>query len=167
VSHPRTKICSHCHKPFHRPASGMRDLDWERKRYCDPDCKCAANGDGGVKYGAKKTVCGAEHLHDSGIEARRCDELRAKEIAGSISHLTMQPEFQIIVNDRKVCRYIADFQYRMTDSGLAIVEDVKGMTTPVFNLKRKLVEASYPGTVISIWPPRVRKKRKPATRKAA
>jgi hypothetical protein len=40
------------------------------------------------------------------------------------------------------------------------VEDVKGMATPVFNLKKKLVEAAYPGTVITLYPPKVRKKRK-------
>lgn len=120
-----------------------------------------------MKYGAIKTVCGADHLHDSKIEARRCDELRAMEDAGEITHLEQQPKFDVIVNGKTVCRYIADFQYRMADSGLPIVLDVKGMTTPVFNLKRKLVEAAHPGVVITIWPPKLRKKRKPAKRKAA
>ena len=32
--------------------------------------------------------------------------------------------------------------------GYYIVEDVKGFKTPVYKLKKKLVEACYPGTVI-------------------
>jgi Protein of unknown function (DUF1064) len=113
-----------------------------------------------TKYRAVKTICAARHLHDSGIEARRCNELTAMEAAGTITHLVQQPELRIEINGKLVCKYQGDFQYRMTDSGLLITEDVKGMVTPVFRLKQKLVEASYPGLVVTIWPPRVRKKRK-------
>ena len=120
-----------------------------------------------MKYNAKKTRCGADHLHDSAIEARRCDDLRVLEDQGNITHLTQQPEFRVEINGKLVCRYVADFQYRMADSGLLISEDVKGVSTPVFNLKRKLVEASHPGTVITVFPPRKRKTRKTAKRKAA
>ena len=60
---------------------------------------------------------------------------------------------------------MADFAWFTSDC--RIIEDVKGVTTPIFNLKRKLVEAAHPGTVITIWPPRIRKKRKAAKRKAA
>jgi len=113
-----------------------------------------------MKYGAKKTECQHGHTHDSKIEARRCDELHVMEANGEITHLTREPVFSIEINGRHVCKYIADFQYRMADSGLPIVVDVKGMRTPVFNLKRKLVEAAYPGVVVTVWPPVVRKKRK-------
>jgi hypothetical protein len=116
------------------------------------------------KYSAIRTVCAAGHKHDSKIEARRCDELTAMEAAGEITHLVQQPEFRVTINDKLICRYVADFQYRMADSGLSIVCDVKGMKTPVFNLKRKLVEAQYPGVVISLYPPEKPKTRK---RKAA
>jgi hypothetical protein len=113
-----------------------------------------------MKYGAKKTVCSADHLHDSGLEARRCNELMAKEDAGEITHLTQQPSFSVEINGHVICRYVADHSYRMADSGLLIVEDTKGKTTPVFNLKKKLVEASHPGVVITVWPPRKRKVRR-------
>jgi hypothetical protein len=120
-----------------------------------------------MKYGAKKTRCAADHLHDSKLEAGRCDQLSAMEGDGTITHLVQQPEFKCQIDGKLVCTYRADHGYRMADSGLQIVEDTKGKTTPVFNLKKKLVEAIYPGTVITVWPPRIRKKRKTATRKAA
>ena len=120
-----------------------------------------------MKYGAKKTHCARGHLHDSKLEAGRCDQLCAMEDAGTITHLIQQPEFKCIIDGRLVCTYRADHGYRMADSGLHIVEDTKGKMTSVFSLKKKLVEAIYPGVVIAIWPPRVRKKRKSATRKAA
>lgn len=112
------------------------------------------------KYRAKKDECPRGHIHDSIMESRRCADLCARETTGLITHLEQQPEFRVTINGKLICTYRADFQYRMADSGLPIVEDVKGVTTPVFNLKRKLVEASYPGTVITIFPPKVRKKRK-------
>lgn len=112
------------------------------------------------KFKAKPTECTAGHLHASIKESVRCNDLTHQEAVGVISHLEQQPTYQVAINDRPVCKYVADFRYRMADSGLVIVEDVKGMQTPVFNLKRKLVEAAYPGTVITIYPPKVRKKRK-------
>lgn len=117
------------------------------------------------KYSAIRTVCGAGHTHDSKMEARKCDDLTAEEAAGTITHLQQQPEFRVEINGKLICRYLADFQYRLADSGLPIVLDVKGMTTPIFNLKRKLVEATYPGLIVTVWPPKKRKARK--ARKAA
>lgn len=118
---------------------------------------------GGNKFNAKKTHCAAGHLHDSKIEAGRCDELMEKEREGLITHLRQQPRFTIAINGRTICTVILDFEYRMADSGLQIDEDVKGRDNPVSRLKRKLIEASYPGTVVTVWPV---KKRKTAKRKA-
>jgi hypothetical protein len=120
-----------------------------------------------MKYGAKKTLCARGHMHDSKLEAGRCDQLCALEDEGKITHLVQQPEFKCVIDGRHVCTYRADHGYRMADSGLNIVEDTKGKLTAVFSLKKKLVEAIYPGIVIAIWPPRVRKKRKTPMRKAA
>lgn len=116
-----------------------------------------------TKYSAIKTRCASDHLHDSKIEATRCDHLTALEEAGEIDRLTQQPEFRVEINGKLICRYVADFSWFTKDC--QVVEDVKGMRTPMFNLKRKLVEASHPGTVITVFPPIVRKKRK--VRKAA
>lgn len=113
------------------------------------------------KYSAKKTVCAAQHLHDSKMEAARCDDLHVLLERGDISRLEQQPVFKVEINGKLICRYIADFAWHVGDC--RVVEDVKGMLTPVFNLKKKMVEASHPGVVITIYPPR---KRKTAKRKA-
>lgn len=116
---------------------------------------------GGVnKFRAVKDECEAGHLHASKMEARRCSALTLQQAAGVIADLEQQPSYAVEVNGVPVCKYVADFRYRMADSGLVVVEDCKGVATPVFNLKRKLVEATHPGTVITIWPPKKRKARK-------
>jgi hypothetical protein len=115
------------------------------------------------KYSAKRTVCGHGHTHDSKMEAARCDALHALQATGNIAGLEQQPEFPVSINGKKVCTYKADFAYFTAST--RIVEDVKGMLTPVYRLKKKLVEAAHPGTVITEYPPRIRKARKP--RKAA
>jgi hypothetical protein len=39
--------------------------------------------------------------------------------------------------------YIADFMYYDKALSKIIIEDVKGMRTPVYNLKKKLIEKFY------------------------
>lgn len=72
-------------------------------------------------------------------EGRRYLELRMEEAAGLISDLKLQVKFPLEVCGIKVCTYIADFVYYR--DGKEVVEDKKGMRTPVFNLKKKLFEA--------------------------
>lgn len=115
------------------------------------------------KYSAKKTECAAGHVHDSGLEAGRCDDLHALQQQGQIQRLTMQPEFSCSIDGRKICVYRADFAYFVSDC--RIVEDCKGFLTPVYRLKKKIVEAIHAGVVITEWPVRKCKARKP--RKAA
>src|SRR5581483_870062 len=78
----------------------------------------------------------------SKAEARRYDELRNLERAKIISGLTLQPKFPLIVNGTKVCTYIGDFAY--TENGKFVCEDVKGLKTAVYNIKRKLLLALQP-----------------------
>lgn len=68
------------------------------------------------------------------------------ERAGEIHGLILQPEFPIIVNGKKICKYIADFRYVNRDIE-TVVEDAKGVKTDVYRLKKKLVEALYGITV--------------------
>ena len=51
--------------------------------------------------------------------------------------------------DKKVCVYKADFRYK-NKQGETVVEDTKGIETPMFRLKKKLVEALYPDTEIIV-----------------
>jgi hypothetical protein len=102
------------------------------------------------KFKAVRTDCQHGHSHPSKAEARRCDELHLLERAGEITHLTFQPKFPVHINGKLVFTYSADFSYfpqRPEPSGRTI-EDVKGFLTPVYRLKKKAVEAYYPGVKI-------------------
>lgn len=99
------------------------------------------------KYGNEPTVVDGITF-DSSKEARRYGVLKILERAGNISDLELQPRFRIHVNGRTICTYIADFAY--TKDGARIVEDVKGVKTPVFNLKRKLMKAVHGIDVVTV-----------------
>lgn len=100
------------------------------------------------KYSARKTVCGSGHTHDSRREAVRCNELHLMQRAGEISDLRVQVAYDLIPsmkyedmpNERSV-KYIADFVY--TKDGKTIIEDTKGMQTPAYIIKRKLLKKLY------------------------
>ena len=101
-----------------------------------------------TKYGAQRTECGSGHSHPSKAEAKRCGQLTMLVRCKLISELEQQPKFPCIIGGVKVCTYIADFSYR-DGTGVLIIEDVKGQPTPVYRLKKKLVEALYPNVKIS------------------
>ena len=80
---------------------------------------------------------------DSMAEEKRYHQLILLERAGEISNLQVHPVFEIFqafTDDtgakHRGIRYEADFQY--TEAGRVIVEDVKGVETEVFKIKRKL-----------------------------
>lgn len=74
-------------------------------------------------------------------EAKVYAELRLEERAGLISDLELQPEYPITVAGVPICTYRADFRYKR--NGEVIVVDAKGVRTPVYRLKKKLVKAVY------------------------
>lgn len=100
------------------------------------------------KYNASKTVVDGIRF-DSRAEARRYRELKLLQQAGEIKDLELQPSFLLI--ERFKCRgknyrdtrYIADFAYIEVKTGLQVVEDVKGVETEVFRLKKKLFLKRY------------------------
>ena len=83
----------------------------------------------------------------SKAEARRASELKLLERAGKIANLGEQIKYEIIPQqvgrDGKVieraAHYIADFVYEDPITGEVIAEDVKGVKTPAYILKRKLM----------------------------
>ena len=97
------------------------------------------------KYRAVKTEVDGI-MFDSKREAARYMELMLLQKAGEISHLELQPSFVCMVNGHKICNYKADFRYFNANG--SVVEDVKGMKTPVYRIKKKLVEALFPGVTI-------------------
>jgi len=97
---------------------------------------------GESKYHAKKTEVHGISF-DSKKEAARYQELLFLERAGHIVDLELQPRFDLVVNNQKIGFYKGDFRYKDVSTGNSVIEDVKGMKTPVYNLKRKLVKALY------------------------
>lgn len=99
------------------------------------------------KYHNKKTKIDGI-IFDSKREAERYSELKLLERAGKIEHLILQPKFILQNGYRKKSgekvrdiTYIADFRY--IENGVEVVEDVKGVETEVFKLKRKIFEKLY------------------------
>lgn len=78
---------------------------------------------------------------DSAKEARRYMELKILQATGEISGLELQVTYPFIINKHKVCSYRADFRYK--EKGKEIVEDVKGVRTSLYRLKKKLMKACY------------------------
>ncbi len=78
-------------------------------------------------------------------EARRYMDLCLLLKAGEIRDLVLQPKFPLEVLGVKICTYVADFQYdlKLVDEWFETIEDVKGVRTPVYLLKKKLFEAIY------------------------
>lgn len=93
------------------------------------------------KYRNRKTVVDGVTF-DSAAEARRYGELKLLERAAQITALELQPAFRLVVNNLLICTYKADFTYQDAANN-RIVEDVKGMKTPVYNLKKKLMRAIH------------------------
>jgi hypothetical protein len=94
-----------------------------------------------LKYGNVKTEVDG-HIFSSKGEANRYRELKLLMSAGTIQNLTLQPRYQIIVNDVRVGSYVGDFFY--FEGNKKVCEDFKGYKTPVYKLKIKLVRALYP-----------------------
>lgn len=99
------------------------------------------------KYKNKKVQIDM-YVFDSIAESRRYKELALLEKAGEIENLQLQPKFLLQDSFKKngktyrKIEYIADFMYE--EKGKVIVEDVKGMETKEFKIKRKLFEYKYP-----------------------
>ena len=61
--------------------------------------------------------------------------------AGLISDLKLQVTFPLVVKEKLICKYIADFTY--TENGKQVVEDVKGFKDRIYKLKKKLFETLF------------------------
>lgn len=108
------------------------------------------------KFGAVRTeVDGIKFA--SKAEAARWVELQRLEAAGEIRKLRRQVRYELPVADVLVCRYVADFVYQRRRGAVwqEVVEDVKGVETPEFKLKAKLMQAVH-GIGIEIVRPRAR-----------
>ena len=94
------------------------------------------------KYGAQKSEVDGL-VFDSKVEAYRYIVLKDMVRKKLIRDLELQVSFEIIINDIKICNYIADFCYYCTQTNSYIVEDVKGKRHPVYQLKKKMMLACH------------------------
>lgn len=104
------------------------------------------------KYNAKKVEVDGK-IFDSMKEAERFVLLRAKQQAGKIRGLELQPVFPIVIDGEplkirskgypngRAVKAKMDFVY--FEGQERIVEDVKGLDNPTSRLKRALVEHIY------------------------
>lgn len=137
---------------------GDRIADEQTKQYYNACPQCGTWGDTSQpclgcmamnKYKACKTEVDGK-VFDSKKEATRYGELKLLERGNAIDLLELQPQFEVVVNGVLVCKYRGDFRYRDRKDGALIVEDVKGMRTPLYRLKKKLVEAQYGIRIVEI-----------------
>lgn len=100
------------------------------------------------KYRNEPTVVAGQRF-DSKAEAHRYLDLRQLQGQGVITELRRQVIFELVPGVRLLgakratpaLRFVADFTYTVTKTGLQVVEDVKGMRTPVYRIKRHLMKA--------------------------
>lgn len=98
------------------------------------------------KYHAKKTVIDGITF-DSKKEAKRYLELKYMEENNIIQNLVLQPEWTLVMSQLtsqgrlRPVKYRADFTYYR--NGKLIVEDVKGVKTPEYIIKKKLMFEKY------------------------
>lgn len=95
-----------------------------------------------MKYHNKKVIAEGQTF-DSQKEYRRYCELKILEKAGEIKDLRRQVAYTLLPTQRtpvrteREVRYIADFVY--TENGKTVIEDVKGVRTDAYKLKRKMM----------------------------
>src|SRR5687767_11582230 len=125
------------------------------------------------KYGAKTCMIDGIRFH-SLAEGRRYCELKLLEKAGEIHGLGLQPSFPLTAPARGnagpyerafIGEYRADFIYcqcrrgAKCDKTQLVVEDVKGMATPLYKWKKKHFEAQYNMQITETGPSRKRARR--------
>ena len=93
------------------------------------------------KYKAVKTIVDG-FTFASKREAHYYRIYSAMENAGIIKNFKMQTSLPFTLNGKKMFTYKPDFEYDDSDGQHHYI-DVKGIETPVFRLKKKLIEEQY------------------------
>lgn len=102
------------------------------------------------KYNARRIEADG-YMFDSLSEHRRYEELKLLLREGEIAEIEVHPVYILQTGfvdghgkkHRKI-DYEADLRYVDTHTGLTVVEDVKGIQTPAFKIKYKLLMYRYP-----------------------
>lgn len=106
------------------------------------------------KFGNKK-IQTDDGAFDSQAEYARWLELKFIRQAGCIAHLERQKPFQL-----STCKYYSDFYYFDIAKQAWVVEDVKGVRTDVYKLKKKMMKAELGLEIIEIRPKLLKRPRR-------
>lgn len=148
----------------------ISDAEWDRiaKGFQVGQVAPARKGRGRSKYNARSVIVtssGMVHAEplagDGKIKGIRFDsrreglhyvDLMGLLQRGRIVNLVLQPVYEIHAADgcTKVASYRADFRYTDVETGRVVIVDVKGVRTPIYRLKKKLVEAEHGITIIEV-----------------
>ena len=90
------------------------------------------------KYRAVKTIVDGIKF-DSKKGAARYSQLKLLVRAGVVTKLELQPRYDLTINTIKCGFYKADFRY--FENGREVVEDVKGMKTDVYKIKKAIMKS--------------------------
>ncbi len=86
----------------------------------------------GIKFSSKK-------------EAKHYQELKLLQKSGGLLFFLRQVPFHLPGGVKYVCDFLCFWK-----DGTVTIEDVKGMKTPMYSLKKKQVETIYPITITEI-----------------
>jgi hypothetical protein len=100
------------------------------------------------KYRAQPVIDEDGKRFASKKEFKRYCQLRLLESAGTISRLELQPRFDLVINGKNCGFYKGDFAY--FEKNKRVIEDVKGVKTPVYSLKKRIVEALYSIVIVEV-----------------
>ena len=100
-----------------------------------------------AKYGNTKVEVDG-HKFDSKKEAQYYHELMLRKKAGEIRDIVLQWQFNFYIDNDKMFSYYADFCFFDIKQNKEMIIDVKGVKTPVYRLKKKLIER-YCGITIT------------------
>lgn len=92
------------------------------------------------KFGAVKTLFNGRYFASKG-EAGRGATLEIMQRAGEIKNLRYQVKYSLDVNGVHIANYYADYIYE--ENGIEICEDFKGLRTPIYQMKKKLMLAVH------------------------
>lgn len=83
-------------------------------------------------------------------ELSRYKQLQILERAKQIKDLKRQVPFAFSINGCPIFKYYADFTYTLMETNGVVVEDAKGVATPLYRLKKKIIEAEYGIRIIEV-----------------
>lgn len=125
-----------------------------------PHLETYAKARKGNKHHAVRSGCAQGHVHDSGLEASRCDWLYLMKAGGEdlyggkIIAIENQPVYPLHGrNGGLLGTYRADFAVTVRDADgieMTFVEDAKGVETDLFKWKRKAYDDEHRGNPLRV-----------------